>query len=409
MKALWTAMLLTCLLAGCSRSGPPAAKTPPATVAHPVKENDLNTVVLSVEAEQRLGLQTAKVEKRAVKRRRVYCGEITLPPDAVQAVAAPVTGRLQVPNGGKLPAAGTVVNKDQPLFALVPHVLTQAERVGLAQAKLALAQAGIDAEAQLKQATVQLEAAQINFKRAERLFREGVGLKKDLDDAIAQMNLAQKVHDAAQARKKFVDSMELDTEAGSIKPLTIPAPRTGIVRATFGVAGQLVPGGAALFEIMDIDTVWVRVPVYVGEAAQIAAAQPARVSSLADAPGDMGVPARPVKAPPTAQAQASAVDFYYELANKQHAYRPGERVSALLTLQADAESLAVPWSAVIHDIHGGAWVYVQTAERTYARRRVQVRYVVDDWAVLAEGPPAGTPIVTEGAAELFGTEFGFGK
>lgn len=37
-------------------------------------------------------------------------------------------------------------------------------------------------------------------------------------------------------------------------------------------------------------------------------------------------------------------------------------------------------------------------------------FVIDgDLAVLSHVPPAGTQIVTVGAAELFGTEFGVGK
>jgi hypothetical protein len=54
-------------------------------------------------------------------------------------------------------------------------------------------------------------------------------------------------------------------------------------------------------------------------------------------------------------------------------------------------------------------VYEQTAERTYVRRRVAVRHVVEATAVLASGPPPGSAVVVAGAAELFGTETGFTK
>ena len=73
------------------------------------------------------------------------------------------------------------------------------------------------------------------------------------------------------------------------------------------------------------------------------------------------------------------------------------------------EALVAPFSAVLHDIHGGQWVYVAGGPRQYVRRRVQVSRVVDGQAVLASGPAAGTKVVTDGAAELFGTEFMTGK
>jgi len=71
--------------------------------------------------------------------------------------------------------------------------------------------------------------------------------------------------------------------------------------------------------------------------------------------------------------------------------------------------VTVAWSAVVFDIHGGAWVYEKTADRTYTRRRVVVRYVTEGVAVLESGPAAGTKVVTAGAAELFGAETGYSK
>jgi hypothetical protein len=73
------------------------------------------------------------------------------------------------------------------------------------------------------------------------------------------------------------------------------------------------------------------------------------------------------------------------------------------------ESLVAPWSAILHDMTGGTWVYENIAPQQYARRRVEVRRVVNSMAVLARGPAVGAKVVTSGAAEIFGTEFGTGK
>jgi RND family efflux transporter MFP subunit len=398
------------LASGCGHGGDkPAKPAAPAKVAQPVKETQLNTVVLTPEAEQRLGVQTAEVQRRPLRRLQSYAGEISLPTNAVLTVSAPVSGTLQMPNGHTLPAVGARVQKGQPMFGLVPHVLTQAEKVSLAQAQLQLGTLKIEADGKVKQAQVQVDAAKTEFDRTKRLYEGSAGTRKEFDDAVAKLQLAQKGLDAALLSKSLVDGMHLDTEAVSVKPLVIPAPRKGIVRATFAVGGETVPSGTPLFEIMNADTVWVKVPVYVGEVAEVADRESAQINNLADAPGASGVLAKPVQTPPTAQAQASAIDLYYELPNPDGKYRPGERVSVLLPLKGEDKSLSLPWSAVVHDIYGGTWVYVQTAPRTYARQRVQVRFVVGDRAVLAEGPAVGARVVTAGTAELFGTEFGFGK
>lgn len=401
---------------GCQRPAASAAKSePPAKVAQTANETRLNTVELTPQAEQRLGLETAAVESRRVARRRTYGGEIALPTGASLVVLAPINGTLKPAKTDKLLAVGEKVVKGEPVFLLSPllsperDVLTPAERVAYAQAQMQLSQAQVDAEGQLQQAKVQVDAAQIALGRAERLFREQSGTARMVDEARAQLELAQKTYDAARARKELVDSVKLDADGGQAEPLAIPSPRDGIIRAEFAAPGEVVPAGAQLFEVVDLDRVWVRVPVYAGEVAEVSPSAPAQVKGLSEPPGAPGLTARPVAAPPTAVPQAAAVDLYYELENRDGKFRPGQRVSATLTLEAQRDSLGIPWSAVVQDIYGGAWVYEQTAARTFVRQRVEVPYVVDGWAVLSAGPPAGAKIVTAGAAELFGAEFGFGK
>lgn len=67
---------------------------------------------------------------------------------------------------------------------------------------------------------------------------------------------------------------------------------------------------------------------------------------------------------------------------------------------------AVPYSAIWYDAKGGAFVYVVTAPLSYVRAPITVDRVEGDQAILSAGPEAGTEIVTQGAAELYGAETG---
>jgi cobalt-zinc-cadmium efflux system membrane fusion protein len=414
-----TALLfaVACVLAsGCGKpAATTSAATPPAKVDKIAQEEELNTIELSSSAAERLGIKTDKVEDRPLGRVRRFGAEIALPPGATMIISSPVAGKLQAPSASAVPKVGMKVQKGQPIFQLVPMlsperaVLTPAERVRFAEAKNAVATARIDSAGQVQQFEVQVEAAKINLNRAERLLKEQVGTVRVVDDAKAQLNLAQKSYEAAQSRQRLLDKLQLDEEAGVQRPLDIESPQDGILRSVSAATGEVVTLGAPLFEVLDFDPVWVKVSVYVGEVEQIALTQPAKISRLGDPATATARTAPTVSAPPTAIALSSSVDLYYELSNPTGAFRPGERVIAQLKLVGDETSLSIPWSAVIHDINGGTWVYVQVAENKFARRRVQVRYVVDDLAVLAQGPPKGTPVVTAGAMELFGTEFGFAK
>ncbi|MBB5081934.1 hypothetical protein [Nonomuraea endophytica] len=71
--------------------------------------------------------------------------------------------------------------------------------------------------------------------------------------------------------------------------------------------------------------------------------------------------------------------------------------------------LAVPYSAVVYDTKGQAWLFVNPAPGTYQRAQITVESMKDGTAYLTAGPPAGTPVVSTGAAELYGAELGIGK
>ena len=413
--------LLLCVSVGCQKhaAGASAAKSePPAKVATVAKEDQLNTVELTSKAEERLGIKTADIETRTIQRTRIYGGEVTLPTGASIIVSAPLSGTLQSPGKGKVPRVGTTVKFGQPFFQLLPllsperSVLTPAERVRYAEARNAIATARIDAAGQVEQAQVQVEAAQIALDRAERLLKEMAGTVRAVDEVKAQPSLAQKQMKAANSRKSQVDQINLDDEreSGTLVPLPILAPREGIVRAEHAAVGEVVAAGAPLFEVMSSDTVWVKVPIYVGELSEVDQQAAAQIGSLSRRSNEAVVAASPVPAPPTATPLASTVDLYYELKNTAGEFRPGHRLSVSLTLTGETEQRGIPWSAVVQDIHGGSWVYeAVAAPHTFIRRRVAVRQIADGWAVLDKGPAVGTKIVVEGVAELFGTEFGFGK
>jgi hypothetical protein len=171
------------------------------------------------------------------------------------------------------------------------------------------------------------------------------------------------------------------------------------------VPGQTVAASAALLELAQIDTLWVRVAVYAGDVAAVDEAQPVAVRRLgAEGP----IPATRVPAPLQGDPAAASVDLYYALSGAAHRLRPGERVLADLPLRSTEKGLVVPDTAVLYDIHGATWVYEDLGGNAYVRRRVQIARHAGNRAVVSRGLAEGKKIVTAGAAELFGTEFGAG-
>ncbi len=384
-SALW--------LLGCGK--PKAAEgqkaAPPAKVENAVKETDLAIVKLTPQAEARLGITTAPVTIERVAQTRTFAGEIVLPPDRTINVSAPIGGVL-ASNDPTL-VVGAFVRKGQSLFRIVPYVAPERDlRVQL--------------ERDVANAQTKVEAARERYNRAEQLFRDRAGSQKAVEQAREELNIAENELKAARERLERYEKAPVTADAA----VTITAPRDGTIQKVFANPGQIVASGAPLFEVVDLSTMWVRVPVYVGDLRLIDRRQTARVHALNET---LGAPARqapPVlNAPPTANPANDTADLYFALANPDNLLRPGQKMGVTLYERTSEESLVVPWSAVLHDIHGSTWVYEHTAPQHYVRRRVAVHRVVDARAVLARGPAVGAKVVTAGAAEIFGTEFGTGK
>lgn len=73
------------------------------------------------------------------------------------------------------------------------------------------------------------------------------------------------------------------------------------------------------------------------------------------------------------------------------------------------ERLVIPYSAVMYHFDGTTWTYTSPSELTYLRTAIEIESIDGDRAILTSGPPEGTEVVTVGAAELYGVEFGVGK
>jgi hypothetical protein len=69
---------------------------------------------------------------------------------------------------------------------------------------------------------------------------------------------------------------------------------------------------------------------------------------------------------------------------------------------------SVPYAAVLYDAQGDTWVYATSEQDVFVRTQVRVDRIDGDVALLLDGPPSGTSVVTVGLAELFGAETGVG-
>lgn len=318
---------------------------PPAKVDRPGDEARLNQLKLTSKAKQRLGIVTVPVQTRDMVRYRKYSGEITLPV-----------------------SIGHHDSEDRKTNQSVQAIISAMNPFELAR----IAESQIDADGRVNAAEVRLKAARIVLKRAEKLVADRAGSQKALDQARADYAIAAADLKTMKNRRAMLGPPVLATQAQN--------------------------------------DLWLRVSVFVNDVDELNLDAPARVGRLGANLGAMQTQAQPISAAPKfARAGSSTVDIFYQIQNTDEKYRPNQRVGVEIPLRDKSAGLVVPRSTILHDIHGNTWVYAQVKDLTFERRRVKVLYSRDGMAVLGGGLADGVQVVTDGAAELFGTEFGVGK
>jgi hypothetical protein len=74
-------------------------------------------------------------------------------------------------------------------------------------------------------------------------------------------------------------------------------------------------------------------------------------------------------------------------------------------IRQNGQETVIPYAAVIYGADGNTYTYTAPEPLTYVRQEISIDHVAGDSVMLSDGPPAGTEVVTVGAAEVYGTEF----
>jgi hypothetical protein len=116
------------------------------------------------------------------------------------------------------------------------------------------------------------------------------------------------------------------------------------------------------------------------------------------------VPEEAPPADPAVLAEVPGTDLHRITLTEHAVERLGLKTEATAT-DPQTQKLTVAYLAILYDSTGKTWVYTNPEPLVYVRAPITVQRINADVAQLTDGPPAGTAVVTTGAAELFGAEF----
>jgi len=244
-RSLPLSLFLLLMGIGCRQAAVTSgkAKVPPAKVSNGgVKEADLATITLSEDAERRLGVETVAAQAASGGRTGTWAGEVVIPPGQAIVVSAPVAGTVSFARQGSPPAPGAGLKRNEVFLHLKPLLAVERDlRVSL--------------ESEARAAETRVDAARTRFERAERMLKEQTGSAKAKEAAEEELTLAQTALAAARARLQRLDQTPLDSGVRA----AIAVPKDGLLKTVHVAEGQMVASGAPLFELEQLETLWIRV------------------------------------------------------------------------------------------------------------------------------------------------------
>ena len=339
------------------------------------------TVKFLMEQQWLIRMKLAQAEARTVASQITSTGHIVPAAGHHAVVAPPIAGIVA---GGPSLAVGQAVARGQ-LLALVRQQPTAAETAQLdaakaqlqaSEAQLRLELARLDADRRrlveaVREAQARLDHARQELERARRLYERKAYSLRQVEAAEAEFRAVESVHAATVAQRDALPSgpvrvpLPAAPEAKAEYPVT--APIAGIVVKIDKHPGAQVAAGQAIIELVNLDVVWLEVPIFERDLHRLALPIRAVFSTPAypgqEFPGNAAGPRgrnRPAK--PRRQV-------LFRVDNRAHALRIGMQANVRLDAGERVTAMVIPKEAVL-DHEGKKIVYVLLSGEEFERREV---------------------------------------
>jgi RND family efflux transporter MFP subunit len=302
----------------------------------------------------------------------------------------------------RIPIAGVLAplpGKDVKVGALVPGrvdrmFVAEGDRVKVGQPlahveAAPLQQRVAEVEAQKEQARAQVENARGRLARSERLWKDGIASRQEVDDARAAFVAAESALKQAQALG--------GTATVQLERATLRAPIAGIVAAILVPAGQPVDGnGVPVVEVADTSVLDLRAPVpaarvgevVVGDRAQLAVEGVGTIDGVVEALA------------PLVDTATNTVIVRVKIVNPTGRLRGGMFARGAL-LRPPRLGLVVPASALLPGDGGAATqLALVGGDNVVTRRDVRIGAEIGEGVEILTGLSAGERVVVAGGYTL---------
>jgi RND family efflux transporter MFP subunit len=257
--------------------------------------------------------------------------------------------------------------------------VTAGQRVAAGAPLVEFEQVGFNAAASGAQAA--LTAAQRNYERAERLSREGIVPRKDVDQAAADLGAARSA--AVTARR----AQQLSV---------LRSPVSGVVTRMSAVLGASTDPAQTLVEVADPSAFDVVLSLGPTEAGGVHQGAPVTLTAGEKTGGEMLGIGSVASVGAAVDSNSRSVSIRVTVTKPRRPLRLGESVFGEIAAETRPNAVVVPVDALVPDPDGYK-VFVVDKQGTALARTVKVGGRTETKAEILEGLTGGETIVTKGA------------
>jgi len=187
-------------------------------------------------------------------------------------------------------------------------------------------------------------------------------------------------------------------EKNSVVPkITFLSPASGVVTEIKAIEGQYVEEGTLLYDVEDVESLWVEAELYGGEVVLVRPGD--RVTVKINGFESSPLEARVDFISPEYSANSQILLMRAKIENPGLQFKPGQQAQVLFT-HSSKEAIAIPTDAVIRD-GKGAHVYVQSGRTKFRPRMVKTGTEGFDQVEITEGLSEGDTVAVTGAYLLY--------
>lgn len=332
---------------------------------------------------------------------RVVSANGTLAADEQVVLGAKVAGRI-----AELPVdLGSRVERGQPIARIDPtdaklRVDQAVAALQQARARLGLSPTGTDDRvdpeqtALVRQARAVLDEARLNRERTERLTKQDLVARAQLDAAVSTLGVAEgRYQDAIEEVRNrqavlLQRRSELELARQQLADTVVTSPIDGAVSDRRANVGEYLAAGAAVATIVKLHPLRLRLAVPEREAGGVRAGQSVTIT-VEGATGEHR--GRIVRLSPAITEQSRTLMVEAEVPNETAALRPGAFARADIVVASDVRIVTVPANAVV--TFAGVEKVLTVDKGRVVEVRVRTGRKLGDRTEIVSGLHVGAPIV----------------